>query len=62
MKPHLDDKCVCGHTYGRHSEGPLRWCFLDCYYEHPNSTEWQHTFRLDNLTIIEKLAKERGLV
>jgi hypothetical protein len=62
MELHLDDKCICGHIYGRHSKAPLRYCFLDCFTEYPKSTEWQHSFKLDNLTLIEKLAKERGLV
>jgi len=62
MKSSLEDKCVCGHTYGRHSKAPFRYCFLDCYFENKPQEEWQHTFKLDNLTLIEKLAKERGLV
>lgn len=62
MKLELSDICVCGHTYGRHSIGPERYCFLDCFTDYPNSTYWQHHFQLDNLTSIERLAKERGLV
>jgi hypothetical protein len=52
--------CVCGHTREFH------WLTGDgcntCFYMYQSQDKWQHRFQLDNLSYIEKLARERGLV
>lgn len=57
---HEDWVCVCGHTREVHyltGNG----CNT-CYYNSQPQDKWQHRFKLDNLSYIEKLAKERGFV
>jgi hypothetical protein len=55
-----DCLCTCGHVRGSHylsGDG----CNL-CFFQNEPQDKWQHRFQLDNLSYIEKLAKERGLV
>jgi hypothetical protein len=62
MEQDLKIPCICGHLYLEHYfKNPLLWCER-CFYEYPTSTQWQHAFKEDNLSYIEKLARERGLV
>jgi hypothetical protein len=52
--------CVCGHIAEAHyltGDGCNQ-----CLHENKSQEAWQHRFKLDNLTYVEKLAKERGLV
>jgi hypothetical protein len=56
MEVSADDRCICGHKYSCHSR-------IVTSYKNDNG-EWgpMHEFKLDNLSYVEKLAKERGLV
>ena len=52
--------CFCGHDEGKHyltGNGCNH-----CFFENKPQDKWQHRFKLDNLTYIEKLAKERKLI
>jgi hypothetical protein len=52
--------CFCTHPLGAHyltGDG----C-NSCYYENKSQEAWQHRFKMDNLSYIEKIARERGLV
>lgn len=66
---HLDatDPCICGHWKGEHVffhyNKPIiknRFCFAK------KQNNWHYCncndFKLDNLTLIEKLAKEKNLI
>ena len=56
------DECVCGHMRSTHNIN-ARWtgyCFI-CL-DPSDMNVRKHDFRLDNLSYIEKLAKERKLI
>jgi len=55
-----DATCVCGHTLQHHylvGDG-----YNTCFFESKPQDKWQHRFQPDNLSYIEHLAKERGLI
>jgi len=57
----MTEYCVCGHTKKQHE---LRYGGK-CWYEGHDSKSYPHpceVFKLDNLKLIEDLAKERKLV
>jgi hypothetical protein len=57
-------KCVCGHFKREHSGGIRNYvptCNACLQMLNP-PIYWRHNFKLDNLSYIETLAKERGLV
>ena len=53
--------CVCGHDYTAHGCTSGGWCF-PCYNKAPLGVESCEQYKLDNLKLIEDLAKEKGLV
>lgn len=57
------DKCTCGHSYERHAvyayDGA---CAAWEDYIDPSDRCMCGRFKLDNLSYIEKLAKERNLI
>ena len=56
--------CVCGHSQLVHydyDKDRILTCCGECYY-HVNIEVSLHSFKLDNLTYIEQLAKEKNLV
>jgi hypothetical protein len=54
MKLYLSDLCTCGDTLGQHAPEPLAWCSVQCFIQYPQSTQWQHHFKKDNLRYLEK--------
>jgi hypothetical protein len=63
--------CVCGHELASHkteaegyitlSEKVAHWC-AECALTNAMNRKNFHTFKLDNLSLIEKLARERHLI
>jgi hypothetical protein len=63
MQPDFQDKCLCGHRSYNHYlgfHGP--YCQGCSVWGTSAYNNYRHEFKLDNLALIEKLAKERGLV
>ena len=57
-----EEICICGHEDSDHYlfAQTDEYCTI-CYRMYGEEKCW-HVFKLDNLTYIEKLAKERNLV
>jgi hypothetical protein len=61
---------LCKHTESVHeifidgNEGDRPYCqkCLNLTYKLKHSHPWPHKFKLDNLDLIEQLAKQKGLV
>jgi hypothetical protein len=63
----MEEYCICGHLNEEHKS--KRSSIPGCGGCWDSSMEWQdkmnkaeHAFKLDNLKLIEDLAKEKGLV
>ncbi len=56
------DKCICGHLRKRHVLPllPFTPYCRGCFFR--EKANIKHEFKLDNLSYIEELAKERGLI
>ena len=61
MKYKKYDRCICGHIFEDHYVGPIskkdicsECSVLDKHFD-------VHTFKLDNLTYVEREAERRGL-
>jgi hypothetical protein len=53
-------KCMCGHYVNQHIRGVTdSWC---CMCETGYGTNLYHEVKVDNLTYIEDLAKQKGLI
>lgn len=63
MNEDPNDKCVCGHMRMVHPDNDAwkGYCIF-CFGEEFDIENGQHYFRLDNLSYIERLAKERKLI
>jgi len=57
----MDEICMCGHGRERHlkwpGSGKESWCAL-C----GGTKKSYHNFKLDNIKLIEDLAKEKGFI
>jgi hypothetical protein len=65
----MTEYCVCGHLEQDHiwsgyTKCPPEWCWCrECLFSNDlDSTNHMHEFKLDNLKLIEDLAKKRKLV
>ena len=58
------EKCTCGHSSWDHMlSDPEKLPFCHgCVKDKRSHLEYWHSFRLDNLQLIEELAKERNLI
>jgi hypothetical protein len=68
MKLKPNSKCICGHSLAKHyvvEVDGIQRCYQSIEI-HNNGTYYTFChcspFKLDNLKLIEELAKERGLV
>jgi hypothetical protein len=54
--------CICSHDYKSHSITSGGWCFACSFRLGDLSKSFCGEFKLDNLKLIEDLAKERKLI
>ena len=64
----FDIPCKCGHLKKEHIEethihhAQCEKCFDDSFDDSDDIFPWLHPFQSDNLSYIEKLAEQKGLV
>jgi hypothetical protein len=58
MDENLDDPCICGHLYLAHGITSGGWCYTCSHYKLGACG----VFILDNLALVEQVARARGLV
>jgi len=57
------EKCLCGHRKDNHDIGKFGPYCQGCgTYHSRNYKNYRHVFMLDNLKLIEDLAKEKNLI
>lgn len=69
----MEEYCTCGHEKNMHTSetNKLSWqdkefCVSCCYeyldIKYSSHSNWEHSFKLDNLRLIEQIAKQRNLI